>query len=204
MAARRKHPLQAARPDIDRYRHWLAATIGPDGKPAANGRARYAPATVARKLSAVRALYTYLTERRVLTGSPAAGVTGPQVRREPRGRAIGDEHVRVLLATAVEHSDQAQAIVRLLLLNGLRVSEVCKANIEDLQREPGGGYSLLVRARAARTRASRSTRAPRWPCSRLSGRAARGRYFAARTPGARATTRARSGWRTTGRLSAGC
>ena len=119
MAARGKHPLQAARPDIDRYRNWLAQTIGPDAKPAANGRPRYAPATVARKLSAVRALYSYLSERRVLAGSPAAGVKGPQVRREPRGRAIGDEHVRVLLAAAVEHSDQAQAIVRLLLLNGL-------------------------------------------------------------------------------------
>jgi site-specific recombinase XerD len=150
MAARHKHPLQAARPDIDRYRNWLAATIGPDGKPASNGRARYAPATVARKLSAVRALYTYLSERRVLTGSPAAGVKGPQVRREPRGRAIGDEHVRVLLGAAVQHSDQAQAIVRLLLLNGLRVSEVSKANVEDLQREPGGGYSLLVRGKGGK------------------------------------------------------
>jgi integrase len=201
MAARGKHPLQAARPDIDRYRNWLAQTIGPDAKPAANGRPRYAPATVARKLSAVRALYSYLSERRVLAGSPAAGVKGPQVRREPRGRAIGDEHVRVLLTAAVEHSDEAQAIVRLLLLNGLRVSEVCKANIEDLQREPGGGCSCA--AKAASTRASRSTRAPSWPCSQLSGRAARGRCFAARTAGAHATTRPRPGWRTTGRLSAG-
>jgi hypothetical protein len=86
MAARRKHPLQAARPDIDRYRNWLAATIGPDGKPAANGRPRHALATVARKLSAVRALYTYLTERRVLAGSPAAGVKGPQVGQRSHHR----------------------------------------------------------------------------------------------------------------------
>ena len=27
-----------ARPDVDRYRNWLAEPIGPDGKPAANGR----------------------------------------------------------------------------------------------------------------------------------------------------------------------
>ena len=150
LAAPRKHPLQTARPDIDRYRNWLAETIGPDGRPATNGRPRYAPATVARKLSAVRAFYTYLTERRVLTDSPAAGVKGPQVTREPHGRAIGDEHVRVLLAAAAEHSPHAEAIVRLLLLNGLRVTEVCKANVEDLQREPGGGHSLLVRGKGGK------------------------------------------------------
>lgn len=150
LAALGKHPLQAARPDIDRYRNWLAQTIGPDRKPTANGRPRYEPATVARKLSAVRALYTYLTDRRVLAGSPAAGVKGPQVRREPRGRAIADEHVRVLLAAAADHSPQALAIVRLLLLNGLRVTEACTANIEDLQREPAGGHSLLVRGKGGK------------------------------------------------------
>ena len=76
LAASRKHPLQTARPDIDRYRNWLAETIGPDGRPATNGRPTYAPVTVARKLSAVRAFYTYLTERRVLTDSPAVGCEG--------------------------------------------------------------------------------------------------------------------------------
>ena len=150
LAARRKHPLQTARPDIDRYRNWLAETIGQDAKPTTNGRPRYAPATVARKLSAVRAFYTYLTERRVLAGSPAAGVKGPQVRREPRGRAIADVHVRVVLVAAAEHSPDAEAIVRLLLVNGLRVTEVCKANVEDLQREPGGGHSLLVRGKGGK------------------------------------------------------
>ena len=90
----RQAPARVARPDVDRYRNWLAEPIGPDGKPAANGRPRYAPATVARKLSAVRAFYNYLSERRVIPGSPAAGVKGPRLRREPRGRAITDEQVR--------------------------------------------------------------------------------------------------------------
>ena len=74
IADRGTHPREVARPDVDRYRNWLAEPIGPDGKPATNGRPRYAPATVARKLSAVRAFYNYLTERRVIPGSPAAGV----------------------------------------------------------------------------------------------------------------------------------
>ena len=48
LAGRGKHPRDVSRPDIDRYRNWLAELIGPDGMAAANGRARYAPATIAR------------------------------------------------------------------------------------------------------------------------------------------------------------
>jgi site-specific recombinase XerD len=144
--ARGLHPLRAARPDIDRYRNWLAELIGPDGRPAANGRPRYAAATVARKLSAVRAFYAYLVDRQLVPGSPASGVKAPRVRREPRGRAITQDHIRALLAAAAQ-DPQSEAIVCLLLLNGLRVSEVCRADIEDLRREPGGGHSLVVRGK---------------------------------------------------------
>jgi len=150
LSDRNKHPLTIARPDIDRYRNWLSEPIGPDGNPASNGRPRYAAATVARKLSAVRAFYAYLTDRRVLPGSPAAGVKGPRVRREPRGRAITDDQVRQLLEKAAEDGIQTEAMTRLMLLNGLRVSEICGADIEDLRREPHGGYSLNVRGKGGK------------------------------------------------------
>ena len=150
LRGRDKHPRDASRPDIDRYRNWLGELVGPDGKPAANGRARYAPATVARKLSSVRAFYSYLAERRVVPGSPAAGVKGPKLRSEPRGRAIADDQVRRLLAVAGERGHETDAMVRLMVLNGLRVSELCAANIEDLRREPAGGHSLRVRGKGGK------------------------------------------------------
>jgi site-specific recombinase XerD len=150
IAGRGKHPRDVARPDIDRYRNWLSEPLGPDGTPAANGQPRYKPATTARKLSAVRAFYNYLNERRVIPGSPAAGVKGPRLRREPRGRAITDEQVGRLLATAAERGHEDAAIVCLLVLNGLRVSEICGANVEDLRREPGGGHSLVVRGKGGK------------------------------------------------------
>jgi integrase/recombinase XerD len=148
--ARELDPLAAGRPDLDRYRNWLAQPVDPEGRPAANGRPRYAPATVARKLSAVRSFYSYLTNRRVLAASPAAGVKSPRVRREPRGRAITQPQIKVLLAAAAAQDVQTEAIVCLLLLNGLRVSEVCGADIDDLRREPGGGYSLRVRGKGGK------------------------------------------------------
>jgi site-specific recombinase XerD len=33
------------------------------------------------------------------------------------------------------------------VLNGLRVSQACRADVEDLRREPGGGPSLVVRGK---------------------------------------------------------
>jgi site-specific recombinase XerD len=150
IADRGKHPRDASRPDIDRYRNWLGEPVDADGKPAANGRPRYQPATVARKLASVRSFYTYLSERRAIPGSPAAGVKGPRVRREPRGRAISDEQVRALLDTAAARGHEPEAMICLLVLNGLRVSELCQADIEDLRREPGGGHSLVVRGKGAK------------------------------------------------------
>jgi integrase/recombinase XerD len=150
VAGRGKHPREVARPDVDRYRNWLSEPVDADGNPATNGRPRYAPATTARKLSAVRAFYNYLSERRVIPGSPAAGVKGPRLRREPRGRAITDEQVRRLLEVATQDGPETEAIVCLLVLNGLRVSEICGADVEDLRREPGGGHSLVVRGKGGK------------------------------------------------------
>ncbi len=150
LAGRGKHPREVARPDVDRYRNWLSEPVDADGNPAANGRPRYAPATTARKLSAVRAFYNYLSERRVIPGSPAAGVKGPRLRREPRGRAITDEQVRRLLEVAAQDGHEVDAMVCLLVLNGLRVSEICGADVEDLRREPGGGHSLVVRGKGGK------------------------------------------------------
>jgi integrase/recombinase XerC len=150
LRARAKHPRDASRPDIDRYRSWLGELVDADGKPAANGRPRYSSSGAARKLSAVRAFYSYLAERRMVPGSPATGVRGPRVRGEPRGRAITDEQVRRLLAVAAERGPEVEAIVCLVVLNGLRASEVCAANVEDLRRESHGGHSLAVRGKGAK------------------------------------------------------
>lgn len=35
----------------------------------------------------------------------------------------------------------------MFVLHGLRVSQACRADLEDLRREPGGGPSLVVRGK---------------------------------------------------------
>lgn len=144
------HPFQAQRPDLDRFRNHLSEPVDVDGEPSMAGRPRYAPTTVARRLSAVRAFYAYLVDRGVLGASPAVGVKSPRVVKEPRGKALSLEHTQRLLEAAELRSPVALAIVCLLSLNGLRVSEVCAADVSDLRTESGGGFSLRVRGKGGK------------------------------------------------------
>jgi integrase/recombinase XerD len=150
LAAAGVHPLQAQRPHVDRFRNHLTELVGPDRRPSPSGRPRYSPATVSRRLSAVRSFYAYLADQRVLGASPAVGVRAPRVAKEPRGKGLTVEQLRRLLEMAAEDGPDAEAVVCLLALNGLRVSEVCAAQVDDLRREPGGGRSLRVRGKGGK------------------------------------------------------
>ncbi|MBV9197413.1 MAG: tyrosine-type recombinase/integrase [Solirubrobacterales bacterium] len=150
LAERELHPLKATRPDIDRFRNYLAELVGPDGKPSPSGCPRYAPTTVSRRLATVRSFYGYLTERRALPASPAANIKGPRLSRDPKGRGMTEEQLKALIAAGAAHSHDAHALVCLLALNGLRVSEVCGAQLEDVVSEPGGGHSLIVHGKGGR------------------------------------------------------
>jgi site-specific recombinase XerD len=144
------HPLAVGRRDIDRYRNWMSELVDADGKPTLHGQPRFAPATVAKRLSAVRSFYGYVVDRGTIDASPAVGVKVPRTPREPRGHAITENQVAKLIAAAQEHSDTSEAIVRLLVTNGLRVSEVCAALVELLEREPDGGLSLQVHGKGGK------------------------------------------------------
>jgi hypothetical protein len=60
---REAHPLSAGRREIDRYRNSMSELVDADGKPSRHGASRFAPATVAKRLSAVRSFYAYLVDR---------------------------------------------------------------------------------------------------------------------------------------------
>jgi len=90
------------------------------------------PASVARRISAVSSFYRHLEEEGHTVGNPALLVRRPRVSDESMTQAL----TRVEAARILEHADTAgprdHALICLLLLNGLRVSEVCAANIGDL------------------------------------------------------------------------
>src|SRR5262249_47724399 len=100
----------------------------------AKGRAR---ATVTRRLSTVAGFYKYAVAEELLDHSPAAHVRRPWVDYESHAVALDRNELGALLVAAGLGSPVEHALISLLALNGLRVSEAAGADIEHLGLERG-------------------------------------------------------------------
>jgi site-specific recombinase XerD len=92
------------------------------------GRAR---ATIARRLCTVACFYPYAEQEGLIAMSPAAHVRRPRLDYESHATGL-DRKVGAMLVAAGLASARDHALVSLLALNGLRVSEAIGADIEDL------------------------------------------------------------------------
>lgn len=97
----------------------------------------YAVATVARRLSTVCVWYKYLYAEEFLPRDPAAFVRRPKVSMESTTLGLDRAQLGAMLYTAERARPNEYALVALLGLNGLRVSEACNARITDLGMERG-------------------------------------------------------------------
>jgi site-specific recombinase XerD len=105
------------------------------------GRA-YAAATVARRFGTVATFYKYAVIDGIIPASPAAAVTRPKVAWEGQERTVLHPlEFAALLAAARTLGPNDHALVCLLGMLGLRVSEACATDITDLRYE--AGYELL-------------------------------------------------------------
>jgi integrase/recombinase XerD len=93
----------------------------------ARGRAR---ATVARRLCTVAGFYRYAEQEGLLDRSPAAHVRRPRLDYESHATGLDRNEVGALLVAAGLASAREHALVSLLAINGLRVSEALGADIE--------------------------------------------------------------------------
>jgi len=108
----------------------------------AAGRAR---ATVTRRLSTIAGLYRYAVEEDLLGHSPAAHVRRPRIDYEPHAAGLDRNEVGALLVAAGLGSAAEHALISLLALNGLRVSEATGADIEALGTERGHRTLAITR-----------------------------------------------------------
>jgi site-specific recombinase XerD len=86
----------------------------------ARGRAR---ATVTRRLCTIAGFYKYAVEEELLDHSPAAHVRRLRVDYESNAVALDRNELGALLVTGGLGSPTERALISLLALNGLRVSE---------------------------------------------------------------------------------
>jgi len=98
------------------------------------GRAR---ATVARRLSTVAGFYRYAEQDGLIARSPAVHVRRPRLDYESHATGLDRNEVGALLVAAGLGRPAEHALVSLLAINGLRVSEALGADIEALGLERG-------------------------------------------------------------------
>lgn len=99
----------------------------------ADGR-RYAPATVARVLAAVRGLHRYLARAGIVAADPAEAVGSVKIARS-LPKALSVEEVEALIASVPTEggvSARDRAIVELLYAAGLRISELTALDVDDI------------------------------------------------------------------------
>jgi site-specific recombinase XerD len=108
----------------------------------ARGRAR---ATVARRLCTVAGFYRYAVEEDLLEHSPAAHVRRPRLDYESHVVGLDRNEVGALLVAAGLGTPAEHALISLLAINGLRISEALGADIDHLGLERGHRTLTVLR-----------------------------------------------------------
>jgi len=124
--------FQARRADIE----WFARDLE------ARGRAR---ATVTRRLCVIAGFYRYAVEEELLDHSPAAHIRRPGLDYESHATGLDRNELGALLVAAGLGPPAEHALISLLALNGLRVSEATGADIEAMGIERGHRTLVLTR-----------------------------------------------------------
>jgi integrase/recombinase XerD len=96
-----------------------------------------APATLARRLSALAGFYSYALDEGLIERSPVTRVRRPRVSDESPRLGVDRAGMRALLEAAQASGPRDHALACLLALNGLRVSETIVADVADLALERG-------------------------------------------------------------------
>src|SRR5579864_2499181 len=108
----------------------------------ARGRAR---ATITRRLCTIAGFYKYAVEEELLEHSPAAHVRRPRLDYESHATALDRNELGALLVAAGLGPPGEHALISLLALNGLRVSEATGADIEAMGIERGHRTLVITR-----------------------------------------------------------
>jgi site-specific recombinase XerD len=115
--------LGATRPHVELFRCWMEER-------------GLAASTIDRRLSTVCGFYRFAHIDGRIGSNPAQYVRRPRVHPSD-ARGLDRSELGVFLFTAEQYDRDHAALAVLLGLNGLRVSEACATNVEDLGLERG-------------------------------------------------------------------
>ena len=149
---RNQHTRTAYRRDLRAFMQWCDG-VGVDPLTAARGHIdtwvgdlseREKPATVARRLVAVRNFYEYLIDADMVASNPTDRVKRPVVNhRNQNVTATRTPEELVAVRTVSEQRPRDHALVVVLMDTGLRISEALALDVGCLERD-GGRFALIV------------------------------------------------------------
>jgi integrase/recombinase XerC len=140
------HTLRSYRVDLDDFAGFLARTAPGTALTAVDARGvrawvadlharRLAPASIGRRIAAVRSWFTFLVRRGVVAANPARDVRSPRVPKLLPNFLPVDEAKALVDGDGVRTTDPARdrAILELLYASGLRVSELSGLDLDDVE-----------------------------------------------------------------------
>jgi integrase/recombinase XerD len=100
----------------------------------------YAPATVARKIAAVKSFFDFLVRERIVERDPAENLGSTRLAKA-LPMTISISQVEELLSQPAQHSTpeakRDKVMLELLYATGMRVSEIVSLNVNDLNLDDG-------------------------------------------------------------------
>jgi integrase/recombinase XerD len=112
----------------------------------------YSPATIARKVAALKSFFHYLRRAGEIAADPTDGIGSPEVKKAPPV-AISADAVQALISYAEQRDTpegrRASAMLRLMYATGMRVSELVTLDVSDIDFEQ---RTVRVAGRGSRAR----------------------------------------------------
>jgi site-specific recombinase XerD len=113
------------------------------------GRRLVSDATITRRLGALSSLHAYAIAEGIVDANPVANVRRPPRSDTSPTLGLDRDEARSFVAAADAMGDRTALLVRLLLHNGLRVTEALQLRAEDIS-EQRGHVVVLVTGKGSR------------------------------------------------------
>jgi integrase/recombinase XerD len=127
-------------------------------------------ASVSRRISAVAGFYRYAVRQRAIAESPFFAVERPGVDDESQTTGLSRDEMRRLVVASRQDGSRSEALMHLLALNGLRITEALSRDVEDLDYDQGHRILRLDRKGGKRAKAPLTPAAVRALDTYISGR----------------------------------
>jgi len=127
--------FEVSRRDLDRWVALLAA--------------KYRPATIVRKLAGVHSFYDYAESEGLIDSNPVTKVKRPKVHADDQNitRSRTADELNRLITAATAPRDRA--LIEVLAIMGLRISEACALDLDGLERDRGH-LTVIVKGKGGR------------------------------------------------------